>query len=170
MIAPGTLKLRPTSDQLRETLFNVIGPAIHGAVFLDVFAGTGAVGIEAISRGAREVIFIEKHRATAAALIRRNLTAFKIEAEICEEDWRRALRKLAGRGVKADFIFADPPYADFGALEEVLIFANERELLSPEGLVITEHAKRAELPEEVGKLRRRRLLTQGDSALEFFGR
>ena len=170
MIAPGTLKLRPTSDQLRETLFNVIGPAIEGSVFIDVFAGTGAVGIEAISRGAREVIFIEKHRATAAALIRRNLTAFKIDAEICEEDWQSAFQKLTGRGVKADFIFADPPYAGFGALQEVLQFVGESELLSPGGLVIAEHAKRNEMPEQLGSLRKRRKLLQGDSALEFYGR
>src|SRR5712692_11815161 len=111
------LALRPTSDRLRETLFNVLGPTVNGSRFLDVFAGTGAVGIEAISRGAIEVVFIENH-APAATLIRRNLASLEIQtgALILSLDSLRALEKLATRhkptDAPFDFVFVDPPYAD----------------------------------------------------------
>ena len=169
LAAPGSLKLRPTSDQLRETLFNIIGPSIEGSVFIDVFAGTGAVGIEAISRGAREVIFIEKHHATAE-LIRKNLQAFESEAEICEGGALRELKQLVSRGVVADFIFADPPYTDADSLRAVLDFIAEREILAPGGIMIAEHVARTKMPEAAGNLRRTRELKQGDSALSFYRR
>lgn len=169
LAAPGDLKLRPTGDQLRETLFNVIGPSIEGSVFIDVFAGTGAVGIEALSRGASRVIFIEKHHATAD-LIRKNLQAFESEAEICEGGALRELKQLVSRGVVADFIFADPPYADADSLRAVLDFIAEREILAPGGIAIAEHAARTKMPEAAGNLRRSRELKQGDSALSFYRR
>src|SRR6185437_16173367 len=111
------LALRPTSDRLRETLFNVLGPAVAGSRFLDVFAGTGAVGIEALSRGATEAIFIENH-APAAKLIRQNLDSLKITfgCTILAADALSALEKLAARhtpsNLPIDFIFVDPPYAN----------------------------------------------------------
>lgn len=169
LAAPGSLKLRPTSDQLRETLFNIIGPAIEDSLFIDVFAGTGAVGIEALSRGAREVIFIEKHRPTAA-LIRKNLASLGAEAEILEGEALRELKLLAARGVRAGFLFADPPYADFDALRAMLEFASASDLLSPSGVAIAEHSSRATLPASIGELRRLRELKQGDSALTFYCR
>jgi len=169
LAAPGDLKLRPTGDQLRETLFNVIGPSIEDSVFIDVFAGTGAVGIEALSRGASRVIFIEKHHATAE-LIRKNLQAFEAEAEICEGGALRELKQLVSRGVIANFIFADPPYADLDTLRAVLDFVAEREILALGGTMIAEHAARAKMPEATGTLRRTRELKQGDSALSFYRR
>jgi 16S rRNA (guanine966-N2)-methyltransferase len=169
LAAPGDLKLRPTGDQLRETLFNVLGPSIEGSVFIDVFAGTGAVGIEALSRGASRVIFIEKHHATGE-LIRKNLRAFEAEAEICEGGALRELKQLVSRGVFADFIFADPPYADVDSLRAVLDFVAQREILAPGAIVIAEHAARAKMPEATGTLQRTRELKQGDSALSFYRR
>ena len=110
------LALRPTTDRLRETLFNVLGPAVAGSRFLDVFAGTGAVGIEALSRGAAQVTFIENH-APAAKLIRQNLDSLKITTgyTILAADALAALQKLAARHTPSippfDFVFVDPPYA-----------------------------------------------------------
>src|SRR6266849_5657508 len=142
------LALRPTSDRLRETLFNILGPTIEGAVFVDVYAGTGAVGIEALSRGAREVIFIEKH-AAAASLIRKNLQALGIAtgADILATDAIRGMEWLAARRMRAHLVFLDPPYAQ----------ANEYE-----------RAKRTALPERMAQLERVRVVEQGDAALSFY--
>src|SRR5271155_5368778 len=110
LTGPGKLRLRPTSDRLRETLFNILGPTVEDSLFVDAYAGTGAIGIEAISRGARETIFIESHAATAR-LVRKNLEslAVSVGAEVIEASAVRGLEKLAARRRIADFIFIDPP-------------------------------------------------------------
>src|SRR5438105_5921521 len=119
--------LRPTSDRLRETLFNVLGERVAGARFLDLFAGTGAVGIEALSRGADESVFIENH-APAVALIRRNLESLGITgaAQVFWLDALRGLAKIAGQSHPTDrpfdFVFLDPPYAETEQYERVLAF------------------------------------------------
>jgi len=103
---PGTLRLRPTSDRLRETLFNILGPAVEDSLFIDVYAGTGAIGMEAISRGARQVILIESNP-RAARLIRDNLAALEIfsGAQLMEADALTGLKKLSDHRSMADFIF-----------------------------------------------------------------
>lgn len=168
------MALRPTSDRLRETLFNILGSAILGAavegsVFVDVFAGTGAMGIEALSRGAREVYFVENH-AAAVNLIRKNLESLGVrsEAEILAMDAVRGLKELAKRGVRADFIFLDPPYARDEEYARLLKFIAAAELLASKGTVVAEHAKKLKLPEETEGLARTRVVTQGDSALSFY--
>ena len=163
------LKLRPTSDRLRETLFNILGSAVEGAVFVDVYAGTGAVGIEALSRGAREAIFIEKH-AAAAELIRKNLQALGIgaEADLLPVDAVRGLELLVARRVHAHFIFLDPPYADASEYERALDFIGRSPLLTPSGRVIVEHPKRLALPERLAELERTRVVEQGATALSFY--
>jgi 16S rRNA (guanine966-N2)-methyltransferase len=166
------LALRPTSDRLRETLFNVLGDRLDRARFIDVFAGTGAVGIEAISRGAKEVVFIEKH-APAAALIRRNLESLEIRSgtTVLAADAIRGLERLAAkRPFEVEgygFVFIDPPYAETEAYTRVLRYLGESPLLVPEAVVILEHRREFALP-EAGLLRRTRLLKQGDAALSFF--
>ena len=161
--------LRPTSDRLRETLFNILGPTVESATFVDLYAGTGAVGIEALSRGARAAIFVEQH-APATILIRRNLDSLGIgnEAEIFGVDVLRALQKLEARRVHAQFIFLDPPYAAAGEYEKVLEFLGESSLLSPGGRVIAEHLRKRKLPERVGELELARVVEQGDAALSFY--
>jgi 16S rRNA (guanine(966)-N(2))-methyltransferase RsmD len=169
------LALRPTSDRLRETLFNVLGSGIQGARFIDVFAGTGAVGIEALSRGAKHVSFIENH-APSAALIRKNLAALKVHSGvtvICA-DAIRGLETLEAK-VKAgdapyDYIFIDPPYAattDYSRVLQKVVVSN---LLAYSGIVIVEHRKTFNLPESFDTLKRVRLLRQGDAALSFYRR
>jgi 16S rRNA (guanine966-N2)-methyltransferase len=163
------MSLRPTSDRLRETLFDILGDAVKDAVFVDLFAGTGAVGIEAISRGARRVVFVEK-RPSAAELIRENLKSLGITggAEILPVDALRALEKLALQHAGADFIFLDPPYAEEVEYERVLKFAGTAGMLSATGIAIAEHAKKLELPLFAEALERTRVVVQGDSALSFY--
>jgi len=166
---PGKLRLRPTSDRLRETLFNILGSTVEGSLFVDVFAGTGAIGIEAISRGARETVFIESH-AASARLIRENLNALGVRegAEIIEAPALRGLEKLALRHRIADFVFLDPPYKDEEEHVRVLEFLDESHLLDARGLVIVEHSNKTDLPERFNRLERVRLVEQGDAALSFY--
>jgi 16S rRNA (guanine966-N2)-methyltransferase len=161
--------LRPTSDRLRETLFNILGATVEGATFVDLYAGTGAVGIEALSRGARHAIFVEQH-APAVALIRRNLESLGIgaEAEILGVNVARAIERLEARHLHAQFIFLDPPYAADAEYESALDALGESPLVSPEGRVIVEHLKRRDLPERVGELELARVVEQGDAALSFY--
>ena len=166
------LALRPTSDRLRETLFNVLGPEIAGAHFLDIFAGTGAVGIEALSRGAAEAVFIENHR-PAAALIRKNLESLGISAGaiVLTNDALRGLAALATRHrdhAPFTHVFLDPPYANAEDSLHVLQALAPIEILAPTDLVIAEHRHTFSLPESVGTLRRARVLKQGDAALSFY--
>src|SRR5271167_2003190 len=144
---PGKLRLRPTSDRLRETLFNVLGPSVRDSLFVDLYAGTGAIGIEALSRGAREVVLIEAHKA-AARLAKENLNALGIwaGAQVIEGDAIRGLGALAARRAMADFIFLDPPHEEVDEHQKVLEYLDGAHLLAPHGLVIVEHHHKMELP------------------------
>jgi 16S rRNA (guanine966-N2)-methyltransferase len=167
------LALRPTSDRLRETLFNVLGDLVSGACFLDLFAGTGAVGIEALSRGASEAIFVEKHAPTVA-LIKKNLESLEIRGgvRVLTQDVLKALERLAGEpsgnGARIDIVFLDPPYAEKDQYTEVLSFLAEAKLLAPGAVVTAEHLRTLELRELFGTLERVRVLRQGDAALTFY--
>jgi len=158
---PG-LETRPTPDRLREALFNVLAPLIEGRVFLDAYAGTGAVGIEALSRGARRCVFVENNRA-AVAVIRDNLAALGLEdrAEVFTGKSAPVLER-----VRADIVFLDPPYESEKEYQTALTALAE----SPCGLVIVQHAARQALGEEYGSLRRYRVLNQGDNSLSFYRR
>jgi len=167
--SPPSLQVRPTSDRLRETLFNVLGPTVEDSLFFDLYAGTGAIGIEAISRGAREVIFVESHVATGK-LIRENLAALGIGdgAELIQSPAGRALEKLAARHLLADFIFLDPPYNLPDEYTQTLEFLDTSHLVAPEGIVVAEHRRKIDLPDRFTRLERTRLLEQGDAALSFY--
>ena len=167
------LALRPTSDRLRETLFNVLAPNIVGSRFVDLFAGTGAIGLEALSRGAAEVVFIENH-APAATLIRRNLESLGINTgvTVLAVDALRGLAMLASRKQQSDtsfdYVFLDPPYAAAEDYARVLEFLGSATLLAPGAIVVAEHRRNFDLCEEAGALRRFRVLRQGDAALSFY--
>jgi 16S rRNA (guanine(966)-N(2))-methyltransferase RsmD len=162
---------RPTSDRLRETLFNVLQAMrpLEGGVFLDVFAGTGAVGIEALSRGARQVYFVEQAK-KAAAVIRQNLRALGVSEgfEVLEREANQALRLLDSEAVRLDWCFLDPPYAEQDSYGEALGFLSQSRLLAEDSVVVAEHDKRYELEELFGSLKRFRKLVQGDAALSFY--
>jgi 16S rRNA (guanine966-N2)-methyltransferase len=167
------LALRPTSDKLRETLFNVLGELVVDSRFVDLFAGTGAVGIEALSRGAQEAIFVEKHP-PSVALIKKNLESLQIRngARVLKSDALQALKQIAegpsAASARIDIVFLDPPYAEMLQYANVLSFLGEADLLAENAVVIAEHQRSLDLPETFGKLERVRVLRQGDAALSFF--
>ena len=171
LAAPSGQQTRPTSDRLRETLFNVVAPAVEDSVWLDLFAGTGAIGIEAISRGARMVYFVESAK-RAVRTIRENLASLKIEEgfELIEREAPTALRLLDSQSVACDFCYVDPPYRKKEDYEEVLGYLSQSRVLNAEGLVIAEHDKHFDPGEAFGALRRQRMLRQGDSVLSFYRR
>ena len=158
--------LRPTSDKLRETLFNILAPRIAGARVLDAFAGTGALGIEALSRGAVAVTFIEQDR-RAQALIQANLAQCGIDSgyNLVRGTVERASTALQTSALESfDIVLLDPPYAMPGHTALMKIDA----LVAPGGLVVLEHARRAAAPEQAGRLVRVRQVTSGDSMLSFY--
>lgn len=161
--APDWPGLRPTSDRLRETLFNVLAPRIEGARFLDAYAGTGAVGIEALSRGASHVTFVEQDR-RAQRLLEANLARCGVNDRyaIIRAGFAGAVPRLVER---LDILFLDPPY---GADELLAGLRTAAPLVKGDGLLIIEHATRDRAPEADAGLVRTRELLQGDSALSFF--
>lgn len=156
---PG-LDTRPTPDRLRESLFSILAPEIEDCTFLDAYAGTGAVGIEALSRGAARCIFIERSR-TAAEVIRDNLSALGV-ARRAEVLTGRVLQYLPHR--KADIVFLDPPYSLMQEYDEALTLLG----VDPPPLAIAQHASRQVLGTDYGSLRRTRVLRQGDNTLSFY--
>ena len=169
--SPPSLQVRPTSDRLRETLFNVIAPVIEDTRFLDLCAGSGAVGLEALSRGARHVTFVDKSR-KMCALVEANLDLCRVP-----EDETLVVQAEAGdflarsRKQKTSpwhIVFFDPPYALDYSLVLELLGNHTDELLTTKGLLIVEHHHKNGLPERVGSIIRSRTLKQGDSALTFF--
>jgi 16S rRNA (guanine966-N2)-methyltransferase len=163
------MALRPTSDRLRETLFDILQSRIEGCYFVDAYAGTGAVGIEAISRGARRVAFLEKHRPTVA-LIRKNLETLEITegVEVLPGDVCRGLATLAESGEPADILFFDPPYEEKEEYARVMESLAASALIAPHTQVIFERTRKLNLAEEWGQLLRVRTVMQGDAALDFF--
>jgi 16S rRNA (guanine966-N2)-methyltransferase len=155
--------LRPTSDRLRETLFNVLAPGIQGARFLDACAGTGAVGIEALSRGAAHVTFVEQDR-RAQRLIEENLARCGVQDRyaIIRARFADAAQRLTD---PFHILFLDPPY---GAAELIQALETAAPLVRGDAVLIIEHAKRDRAPATVAGLARTRELVQGDSALSFF--
>ncbi len=154
------MAVRPTPDRLREALFNVLAPRIAGAVFLDAYAGSGAVGIEALSRGAERVVLIER-KSLALSVIRENLAALGIEDEITVV---RGDSAVLLPNYKADIAFLDPPYDETGEYVRSLM------ALSAAGFpyVIAQHASRVVLDEVYGALEKARVLKQGDNSLSFY--
>jgi len=167
------MALRPTSDYMREALFNVLGQAVEGSRFLDIFAGTGAIGMEALSRGAAEAVFIENH-GPAVTLIRKNLESLGIRtgATVLALDAAKALDKLQARhkpqDIGFDFVYVDPPYAATEQYDRILHLLGEAVFLSPGAKVIAEHRRTSDLAEHFGALRPYRVLRQGDAALSFY--
>lgn len=156
---PG-MDVRPTPDKVRESLFNILSPEIEGSVFVDAYAGTGAVGIEALSRGARHAIFIEKDK-HAASLIRANLASLGAESKA------RVIHGGAAiylGSIEADIVFIDPPYPKEREYEASL----EALEAKPPKLVIVQHSSRFALKEAYGPLQRTRNVKYGDNTLSFY--
>lgn len=189
LTAPRGTETRPTSDRLRETLFNILSPRIPGCRFADLYAGSGAVGIEALSRGAAHVWFTEKAEPALAA-IRTNLKALKIARGFTIEDrgtgallerLAKAAQKpsgiapegaeSAGRGDLLNLIYLDPPWeaeAEYTNTLHLLGSARGRVLLAADALIVAEHGSKSPLAERYGELVQTRTLKQGDAALSFY--
>jgi len=158
--APEGQDTRPTPDRLREALFNVLQTRIEGAVFVDAHAGSGAVGLEALSRGARQVVLIERSK-PAVAVIKENLRALKVDGRA------RVIQGSAGTylaGQAADIVFLDPPYERVGEYETCFRVLADK----PPSLVIAQHSSREKLEDVYGPFHRYRTLRQGDNSLSFY--
>jgi 16S rRNA (guanine966-N2)-methyltransferase len=163
-----TLALRPTPDRVREALFNILGTRIDGAAVLDLFAGSGAVGLEAVSRGAQLAILVESHGA-ACRLTEKNLQRCGLhqQASVWCRDVLSALRVLKSQGRAFDVIFLDPPYQT-SLLEDTLQQLGDARLVTTHGQVIAEHFFKRALSERYGRLRHVRGARFGDVALSFY--
>jgi len=166
--APRGLQTRPTSGYLREVLFDLLAQEVCGRSFLDLYAGTGAVGIEAISRGATRAVFVEQDR-SALAMLRRNLevSGFRDRAEVIPLEVLPFLRRAALRSSRFDVIFMDPPYQRSGALAALSLAAATR-VLAPSGIVILEQSLKAQPISSPDGLARVREVRHGDSILQLY--
>jgi 16S rRNA (guanine966-N2)-methyltransferase len=170
--APRGDKTRPTSDRLRETVFNILAPHIADSRFVDLYAGTGAVGIEALSRGASHVWFAENADPALAAL-RKNLATLKIDRGFTLEERGvgAMLQQLGKLQQPIDIVYLDPPYEAEDEYSGTLNFFGSlrgRPILAPNALVIAEHNSKAKLAARYGTLEHTRLVKQGDASLSFF--
>ncbi len=183
LVAPPGMNTRPTSDRLRETLFNVLAPRFQNsardsvsgaAAFLDLYAGSGAVGLEALSRGAARVAFVERAPA-ALKVLNDNLARLGVTSEVrvharSVSAFLKSATGLAPKPEKYDLVFLDPPYDETREYATTLglLGGAAQEILAPGAVVIAEHRRKQRLDEQYGKLKRTRLLEQGDAALSFY--
>ena len=167
LATPKSQSIRPTSDRVKESLFNILGSEVEGKVVLDLFAGTGNLGIEALSRGAERVIFVEKGR-KALQLIQRNITQIGLEGrvEIIPRDANRAIGILKGKGEIFDLILMDPPY-EKGLIKRTLIKLISHPIYHTGSILVIEHDRREPMPDTLegwNLVRERRL---GDTVISF---
>ncbi|MED4750061.1 16S rRNA (guanine(966)-N(2))-methyltransferase RsmD [Brevibacillus choshinensis] len=159
---------RPTTDKVKESIFNMIGPYFDGGWALDLYAGTGGLGIEALSRGVDRSVFVERD-AKAFAVVKQNLETCRLEgsADLYRMDADRAIRTLATRKQAFDLVFLDPPYAQQKIAEEIRLL-QELDLLADGAWIVTEHDVDVKLPEEIGDCVQHRASTYGDTAVTLY--
>jgi 16S rRNA (guanine966-N2)-methyltransferase len=159
---------RPPRDRVREAIFNVLGPAVIEARVLDLFAGTGALSLEALSRGARDAVLVEDH-GTALNILRDNIKTLGLEnrTRVLAQSVTLALKKLAAHGEKFSLVFLDPPYERGLALETLTALPGSG-LLLPEARIIAEHSQRETLPELVAGLKLSQCRRYGDTQVAFY--
>ncbi len=160
---------RPTTDKVKESLFNIIGPYFDGGKVLDLFSGSGSLGLEALSRGMEKGIFVEKDP-KALQVIKTNIQACRMEeeSEVLRSDALRSIRALGGRGLRFDLIMMDPPYKIANTIPSILNAIEENQLLLEDGLIICEHGEELELPEQIGSYVKYRYEKYGITAISFF--
>jgi len=159
---------RPTTDKVKESIFNMIGPYFEGGWALDLYAGTGGLGIEALSRGIERAVFVEWD-ARAFSVVKQNIAACRLEdrAELYRIDAARALKALAKRGASFDLVFLDPPYAQQRIAEEVAEM-QEMGLLAPDAWIVAEHDADVTLPETIGDCSVDRVATYGETSITLY--
>ena len=167
--SPHGLATRPTGGRVRQTLFDILAPEVPGCRFLDAFAGSGAVGLEALSRGAARVVLVDTSR-TAIEAIRENARALAAEGgdlDIFHQDARTALTALARKGRRFDIVYLDPPYAS-ELYEPTLEVLGSGPLLAEGGVVVAEHFHKRALPATIGDMEQARQVRVGDHCLSFY--
>lgn len=162
------LDVRPTSDKVKESLFNILGSSVIDSIFLDLFGGTGGIGIEALSRGAKHVVFIDSG-IKSIKVLKGNLDKLNIKdnAEVFHTDYSTAISKLYKYKRKFDIIFVDPPYR-VGIAESALEEIDKNLILTESGIIVVEHDSRDEMPQRVGKLYKYRIKQYGSTGLSFY--
>ena len=167
LLAPKNQSLRPTSDRVKESIFNILGEEIKGKVVLDLFAGTGNLGIEALSRGAKKVLFVEKGR-QALRLIQKNLSqcGWKKESEIFPKDVHRAIGILKQREECFDLILMDPPYQK-GLIQKTLLKLQDLMIYHKDSILVIEHDRRESLPKIIDRWNLIRQRKIGDTVISF---
>jgi 16S rRNA (guanine(966)-N(2))-methyltransferase RsmD len=163
--------LRPTAERVRESVFDALGERVLGARFLDLYAGAGAVGLEALSRGAKETVFVESHR-PAARLVAENAGRCRLSgsARVMALAAARALTRLEAEGRAFDLAFVDPPYGTGEAARALAALAARPGLLAVGALVLCQHSRHEGLGEEIGPLRRIRTMRFGETVVDFYER
>jgi 16S rRNA (guanine966-N2)-methyltransferase len=167
--APKGLGTRPTGARVKQTLFDILAPRLPGCRFLDAFAGSGGIGLEALSRGASRVVMVDSSGAAVTAM-KDNLELLRGqggEGQVFRQDARIALAALADTGIRFDVIYLDPPY-ESDLYEPLLMQVEETGLLEKEGIVVAEHFHKRHLPEKMGHLSRTRQVRVGDHRLSFY--
>lgn len=166
--SPDNWRTRPTSDRVRESLFNLLAPWVTASLFLDLYAGTGAVAIEAISRGAKHAAMVEHDRIAIRILLANlQLTGFQTNAKVYQCTVERAIAQMQQAREQFDLIFCDPPY-NTGLAETTIAWVNRASLLASEGLLVVETGVGEQLAAQVGNLVNYRRLVYGDTALWFY--
>ncbi len=162
--APGGERVRPTSDKVKQALFNILGERVQDSVFLDLYAGTGGIGLEALSRGAEKVIFVDDSR-KSVLVIKKNIeqTGFGERAQVVTSRAESFLKKASEQ---FDIVFLDPPYSV--EQEPLLNFVSESGVLKPDSIVVSEHFKKQKSPERAGRLLLYREAVYGDTVLAFY--
>ena len=166
--SPKSNDLRPTGDRLKETLFNILGQNLTGLIFVDAFSGTGAIGIEALSRGAGAVVFIDRSP-ESAQLVRRNLELCGVSKgyRLMQLDIFQCLRQLDRERFRADIIFLDPPY-DYKPYQDLLGLVFKTGLADSNSVVVIEHHAKSHLPESGEGYSRKRIVTQSGHCLSIY--
>jgi len=164
-------QLRPTMDRVKESLFNVLGEAVKGKAVLDLFAGCGSLGLEALSRGAKETTFVDSSRTALQVLVKNiaSLSLARDRAKVLGITWMEAIRRFSKTGVKFDLVLLDPPYSEPDAVQNVLLALGDSDILRPVSWIAIEHTDRYKIPEEALKTKFKLVknLIFGGTALSF---
>ncbi|SHE27390.1 16S rRNA (guanine(966)-N(2))-methyltransferase RsmD [Alkalibacter saccharofermentans] len=169
LFSPKDDSIRPTTDRIKESIFNIINQKVYECVFVDLFAGSGSMGLEALSRGAEKVYFCDKD-SESIDLAKKNLNHTNLDQSRCEfinMDYRKSLESLGRKGVKADVIFLDPPY-DIEGLEEIINKIQSLELLGLGGILILEHDINRNIDKNMIKYKWKSKKKYGNTGIEIF--
>lgn len=166
--SPKNMDVRPTTDRVKESLFNILAPKIYGSNVLDLFAGSGALGVESLSRGAKKAYFVDLSK-ESISIIKSNIEKCKLmdKSEVIRSDFSLAVKKISERKIKMDLIFLDPPYHE-GYFEKCLNLLSESDILSNEGVIVVEHDTKDKLKEQYGKLNMYREKKYAKTTISFF--